>query len=467
MTDQVKEALNYSTVRAGHHLYNPGSVEPHDFSDTVELAAVGIVHVGPGGKFLYANPYFCGMLGYALSELLNLTVKEISFWEDGAVSNDVRERLASGDIESAKIEKRYIHKDGTIFWACTTIAVKRDTDGTVIHDIAVVEDISARKAAEQATAHHKRMFAALSSTNEAMIRAENAAELYADVCEAAVSGGEFLLSCMVLVDDAGFARTAAGSGRGVARLAQIEVSKSDQRNFGSGLVGRAYHTGNVVASNEFAQGKFKSAWQEATSDLGIQSAAGVPVRCGGECIGAMFLGAGDPGGFPDDIVELLQRMSENIEFALDAFEQEAERKRAEERIHYLATRDALTGLPNRAHFNELLNQMIKTGQRYERSFALLFVDLDRFKIINDTLGHDAGDQLLVEISQRFTSCLRESDIVARLGGDEFVVLLQEVNTVEQIGVVRTEFTVGCDGTDDDFGARVPRHREHRDQLVSG
>jgi diguanylate cyclase (GGDEF)-like protein len=103
-----------------------------------------------------------------------------------------------------------------------------------------------------------------------------------------------------------------------------------------------------------------------------------------------------------------------------------DQKVAEERIHHLATHDSLTGLPNRAMFSQMLNHAIAGAQRYHRKFAVLFIDLDRFKTINDTLGHEAGDKLLQEISQRFREQLRASDVLARLGGDEFVILLQEM-----------------------------------------
>ncbi len=96
-----------------------------------------------------------------------------------------------------------------------------------------------------------------------------------------------------------------------------------------------------------------------------------------------------------------------------------------ERIEHLAYHDALTSLPNRSLFAKLLEQAIQQGQRYQRQFAVLFLDLDRFKHINDTLGHAAGDQLLREVSQRLRDCLRASDTVARQGGDEFVILLPE------------------------------------------
>jgi diguanylate cyclase (GGDEF)-like protein len=96
------------------------------------------------------------------------------------------------------------------------------------------------------------------------------------------------------------------------------------------------------------------------------------------------------------------------------------------RIEYLAYHDALTALPNRGLFNKLLSQTISQAQRSTKQLAVAFIDLDRFKQINDTLGHEAGDELLKEVATRLKACLRNSDIVARLGGDEFVVILTEL-----------------------------------------
>ena len=100
-----------------------------------------------------------------------------------------------------------------------------------------------------------------------------------------------------------------------------------------------------------------------------------------------------------------------------------ERRLIEERIERLAHTDALTQLPNRLKLDELLSQAIEAATRHQGLVAVLLVDLDHFKQVNDTLGHDAGDQLLVEAAQRLKACVRGSDIVARLGSDEFVVVL--------------------------------------------
>ena len=111
-----------------------------------------------------------------------------------------------------------------------------------------------------------------------------------------------------------------------------------------------------------------------------------------------------------------------------AFFDITERKQAEEKIHNLAFYDPLTQLPNRRLLFDRLHQAVATSIRNQTSAALLFIDLDNFKIINDTRGHDIGDLLLIEVGVRLRACLRESDTLARLGGDEFVVLLEELSS---------------------------------------
>jgi diguanylate cyclase (GGDEF)-like protein len=111
-------------------------------------------------------------------------------------------------------------------------------------------------------------------------------------------------------------------------------------------------------------------------------------------------------------------------------EQESERQRNEDRIRHQAFHDSLTGLPNRNAFNERIAEAIGRARRHDKGGALLFLDLDRFKLINDSLGHDAGDQLLRVTASRIQKCLRETDLAFRLSGDEFTVILEDLDRGE-------------------------------------
>ena len=109
-----------------------------------------------------------------------------------------------------------------------------------------------------------------------------------------------------------------------------------------------------------------------------------------------------------------------------------QRKQAEERLHFLANHDALTGLPNRTLFIEKLQSAVEQARQFDRRFALLFIDLDRFKMVNDTLGHHAGDELLMRIASELQRIVPNLSTVSRLSGDEFTVLLENVVTVQQV-----------------------------------
>ncbi len=112
-----------------------------------------------------------------------------------------------------------------------------------------------------------------------------------------------------------------------------------------------------------------------------------------------------------------------------------ERRQAEERAHGLATRDPLTGLLNRRSLLEHLEHAIARAGRHKNGMAVLFLDMDRFKTINDTLGHDVGDALLIQVAERISASVRESDVVARLGGDEFVILMEDLSAYPSAGEV--------------------------------
>ena len=116
----------------------------------------------------------------------------------------------------------------------------------------------------------------------------------------------------------------------------------------------------------------------------------------------------------------------------------SKRKRAEERAEYLATRDPLTGLPNRVLLHDRLEQGVFNAARHQAGFAFMFIDLDRFKTINDSLGHQVGDELLKRVAGRLTACVRATDTVARLGGDEFAVILENLEDDDDEGAQQVD-----------------------------
>ncbi|MCP4122594.1 MAG: diguanylate cyclase, partial [Bacteroidetes bacterium] len=113
----------------------------------------------------------------------------------------------------------------------------------------------------------------------------------------------------------------------------------------------------------------------------------------------------------------------------------SQRKQDEERIRHQANYDSLTGLPNRSLFIDRLNQAAISFKRDKKKFAMLFIDLDRFKSVNDSYGHITGDEILQSVAVRLTRCIRDSDTVARLGGDEFVVLQHDLRDVNDAALV--------------------------------
>lgn len=149
--------------------------------------------------------------------------------------------------------------------------------------------------------------------------------------------------------------------------------------------------------------------------------------------------------FDDAETRLLQRMADNIVHGIRALREKSRRRRSERKAHDMAYRDALTGLANRSAALEALDRHLRLIGPFPPAAGLFYLDLDGFKLINDALGHDAGDEVLIQVAQRLMQTVRESDLVARQGGDEFIILapyeaqdgLSTVNSPELIHVMST------------------------------
>ena len=278
-----------------------------------------------------------------------------------------------------------------------------------------------------------RMFAALSATNEAIMRAKSRSELFELVCEAAANGGRFTSTSIGLARPGqDFFEIVAAAGPMAEKSKTSKLSASADCPEGRGISGIAFRSGEACISNDYLTDPRGALFHDSIRADGASAVAAFPLLNRGKPVGILLFCAREKGAFTPGSVDLLQRLADNIAFALDNFDRADEKMRADERIEYLASHDSLTGLPNREMFNHLLHSAIEVAQRRQLQFAMLFIDLDRFKVINDSLGHEAGDALLVVMADRLRQNLRASDIVARLGGDEFVVILEHSAAREDI-----------------------------------
>jgi diguanylate cyclase (GGDEF)-like protein/PAS domain S-box-containing protein len=350
------------------------------FRATFELAGSGIAHVDLAGRFLRVNDSLCRILGYADQELIGRTAKDLSHREDRDKTDVERARMHAGEIKSMRSEKRYLRKDGATVWVDLTVALVRGDSGEPLYEIAVFDDVTIRKQAEQASrdsAEELRLFAdnvpAMTVSWDANQRCRFVNRRYAEFFGFTVEGilGKSLLEVVgenVYQEiEHHFARALQGHPVTYQRIHRLTEG------------GEARHTEVKLLPHFDEQGKV----------LGVFSVL-------------------------SDITE---------------------HKLTEERIRQVAHHDSLTGLPNRALFNDRLEQSIRFAKRDKRQFALLYLDLDRFKPVNDTLGHAAGDELLKIAAARIRAQVRQSDTVARIGGDEFTVILADIAAPEDAQAV--------------------------------
>jgi len=325
---------------------------------------------------------------------------------------------AFSDVEAVRLRK-----DGTPLMVSLSGAAILNDAGKAVGMLAIVTDITARKRIEMRQELQNAITALLaeprSTVSEALVKVMQAfCEKLGWVCGAR----------RVLDTEINSLRCAEAWGNGdpavMAFVDETRALLTPSTSKHSGVTRRVWDSGQPVWITDVqADPKLKRA--AAARNAGLHTAIAFPVMIGEEFYGVMEFFAQEVRQPDPGMLEFARQLGSQIG-------QFIARKQAEHDLRFVATHDPLTALPNRTMFAERLSQALAQARRYNRRVALLFIDLDGFKNVNDTCGHDVGDGLLKEIAVRLRVCLREGDVIGRMGGDEFVVLIEEFQDAERL-----------------------------------
>lgn len=346
-------------------------------------APIGLALVHPEGHFLQVNDVLCSIVGYSRSELLARTFQDITHPDDLLADLANVEDVLAGRIERYTMDKRYVHRLGHHVIVQLDVSLVRDSTGTPLHFIAQIQDVTAQRA---------------------MVLALQASEATQNACLEALEEG------VVLSDLTGEVRFLNGSGQDILGMGPGELSQ----RFRSGEWQTFAEDGSLLPPEDrpiaFTMRTGRPArdrivvWRRSNGSDVVLRVATQPVR--------------DAQGSLTGVVTAFADVTAARAAA-------REREAAVERLRWQAEHDALTGLVNRRSFIARVDDELASAP-VAGSRALLFLDLDRFKDVNDSLGHAAGDELLVGVADRLRASVRPHDLVARLGGDEFVVFTTDL-----------------------------------------
>ncbi|MFG0722101.1 diguanylate cyclase domain-containing protein [Pseudomonas sp. GLN_6] len=376
---------------------------PHDKLLDLLLDVVCVVDIE--GRFLSVSAASERVFGYRPEEMIGRTAFELMHPDDRAATRTLVKQINSGQ-PSHDHENRYIHKDGHIvhiMWSAQWLEAEQVRVG-------VARDITRRKRAEAVQA-------ALYAVSEAAHAAGDLHMLYGRVHEVMAQLLPARHFCVALYD-------AASDQLSLTYQAEQCATPTATSRFCAEVIrtGDALLLTPDTASHWLAQ-------HEPEAAAPALDWLGVPLISGTQTIGALVLqNHSAKVRYSEQDQELLQFVSNQVATAI-------ERKRTQSRLEFLAQYDQLTELSNRTLFLDRLRSALQRAKRDALQLAVLYLDMDNFKQINDSFGHGTGDLLLQEVARRLRQCVRESDTVGRLGGDEFAVILDNIGRQEDASLV--------------------------------
>jgi diguanylate cyclase (GGDEF)-like protein/PAS domain S-box-containing protein len=378
-------------------------------------------------RFVDVNRTICELLGYSREELLAMGPADLVPLSREALAQQY-DALVAGAHAANDLNSHYRRKDGSLLPFEAKRRVLRSGGKTII--AAIARDISERLAVEGALRESEQRQRAQAERQRLVAELGQQALASADIPKVLQRAAELAWStlkadyCNVLERDPEgkhlVYRGAAGWPAEWVDRRVIDLQPGGQ------LARTLSSEEPLVVEDHAADRRFPET--EAVREFRIRSSVRVPILGTQGAFGILAVHSKAPRRFVEDEINFLRSLANILAVAI-------ERKKAEEHLAYLAQFDSLTGLPNRHLFHDRLSQTMAHARRSGHSMAVLFIDLDRFKLVNDTLGHAAGDRLLKEAGARLLGCLRSGDTVARFGGDEFGAILAELGASGDAGLV--------------------------------
>jgi diguanylate cyclase (GGDEF)-like protein len=291
----------------------------------------------------------------------------------------------------------------------------------------------------QGEARQKRLNRALrllSDCNMALVHADEEQKLLAEICRLCVERGGYLMVWVGYAeqDEAKTVRPIAQSGYENGYLNSIRITWADTE-LGRGPTGTAIRSGLPCINQNVLTNPKMAPWREAAIQRGYQSSISLPLSDGDTVLGALTMYAHEADAFDPEELRLLKELASDLSFGIVTLRAREAHAAAKEKLAFLAQFDPLTHLPNRLLLRDRFEQAALIAENDDATMAMLYLDLDNFKQINDSLGHEAGDRVLVAAVARLQQCITAVDTLSRLSGDEFVVLLAGVRDTPGIAGV--------------------------------
>ncbi|MGN2390814.1 bifunctional diguanylate cyclase/phosphodiesterase [Pelomicrobium sp. G1] len=301
------------------------------------------------------------------------------------------------------------------------------------YGIETLRERARRRRAEEELHRLNRAHRTLAASNHALLHAQDEESLLKEICRVVVEEAGYRSAYVTRAEDdeACTLRPVAWAGVDQDFLDALRLSWADEER-GRGASGTAVRTGEPAVIRNVATDPNVMVWKEEFLARGYASLIALPLRVDGRIFGALAICAPEPDAFDAAEVELLKKTAQDLSYGLSALLARARAREAEETIRRMAYFDPLTGLLNRVSLGERLEQVVAESRAQNRSFALLHLEVGRFREINETLGYREGDALLKEIGSRLSGVVGEGGIVARVGEGEFALLLPRVNAEKAI-----------------------------------